>query len=82
VLRRNAQNSLLSGLQNKTGHLPLQKRPVDDPAGLTELMVFCEQTAGYVKISAAQTKDFFDALVRMFEQALQSANTLPANGPG
>jgi len=27
-----------------------------------------------------QEEGFFDALVRMFEQAVKSANTLPANG--
>jgi hypothetical protein len=56
------------------------KKAVGDPAGLTELMVFyCEQAAGYCKNIGYQEEGFFDALVRMFEQALKSANTLPAN---
>jgi hypothetical protein len=57
------------------------KKAVGDPAGLTELMVFyCEQAAGYCQDVGYQEEGFFDALVRMFEQALQSANTLPADG--
>ena len=51
-----------------------------DPVGLTELMVFyCEQAAGYCQDIGYQEEKFFGALVRMFEQALKSANTLPAN---
>jgi hypothetical protein len=57
------------------------KKAVGDPAGLTELMVFyCEQAAGYCQDLGYQDEGFFDALVRMFEQALKSANTLPADG--
>jgi hypothetical protein len=57
------------------------KKAVGDPAGFTELMVFyCEQAAGYCQDIGYQEEGFFDALVRMFEQALQSANTLPAHG--
>lgn len=57
------------------------KKAVGDPAGLSELMVFyCEQAAGYGQDIGYQEEGFFDALVRMFEQALKSANTLPANG--
>src|SRR5712691_4404947 len=33
-----------------------------------------------VRISVDQEEGFFEALVRMFEQALQSAKTLPADG--
>ena len=57
------------------------KKAVGDPAGLTELMVFyCEQAAGYCQDIGYQEEGFFDALVRMFEQALKSDNTLHANG--
>ena len=57
------------------------KKAVGDPAGLTELMVFyCEQAAGYCRDIGYQDEGFFDALVRMFEQALKSANTLPVEG--
>ncbi len=57
------------------------KKAVGDPAGLTELLVFyCEQAAGYCQDIGYQEEGFFDALVRMFEQALQSAKTLPEDG--
>jgi hypothetical protein len=57
------------------------KKAVGDPPGLTELMVFyCEQAAGYCHDIGYQEEQFSDALLRMFEQALQSANTLPASG--
>jgi hypothetical protein len=57
------------------------KKAVGDLAGLTELMVFyCEQAAGFCNDIAQQDEGYFDALVRMFEQALKSAKTLPANG--
>ena|ERR1039458_3253453 len=57
------------------------KKAVGDSAGLTELMVFyCEQAAGYCRDIGYQEEGFFNTLVRMFEQALKSANTLPANG--
>jgi hypothetical protein len=57
------------------------KKAVGDPAGLAELMVFyCEQAAGFCRDIGYQEEGFFDALVRMFEQALKSASTLPANG--
>jgi hypothetical protein len=57
------------------------KKAVGNPTGLAELMVFyCEQAAGYCQDIGYQEEGFFDALVRMFEQALKSANTLPANG--
>jgi hypothetical protein len=57
------------------------KKAIGDPGGLSELMVFyCEQAAGYCRDIGYQEEGFFDALVRTFEQALKSANTLPANG--
>jgi hypothetical protein len=57
------------------------KKAVGDPAGLTELMVFyCEQAAGYCQDIGYQEEGFFDALVRMFEQALESLDALPADG--
>ena len=57
------------------------KMAVGDAAGLTELMVFyCEQAAGYCADIGYQEDGFFNALVRMFEQALKSAKTLPDDG--
>src|SRR5438034_11318274 len=56
------------------------KKAVGDSEGLAELMVFyCEQASGFCKDIGQQDEGYFDALVRMFEQALKSANTLPAN---
>jgi len=57
------------------------KKAVGDPVGLTELMVFyCEQAAGYCQDIGYQEEGFFDALVRMFEEALKSAKLLPLDG--
>ena len=56
------------------------KKAVGDPAGLAELMVFyCEQASGFASDVGYQDESYFDALVRMFEQALAIANTLPAD---
>jgi hypothetical protein len=55
------------------------KKAVGDPAGLAELMVFyCEQASGFASDLGYQNESYFDALVRMFEQAVGAANTLPA----
>src|SRR5208283_2681999 len=57
------------------------RKAVGDPAGLAELMVFyCEQAAGFCRDIGYQEEGYFDALVRMFEQAIRSTNPLPANG--
>ncbi len=56
------------------------KKAVGEPAGLAELMVFyCEQAAGFASDVGYQDESYFDALVRMFEQAVATANTLPAD---
>jgi hypothetical protein len=53
------------------------EKAVGDPEGLTELMVFyCEQAAGFCSDIASDDEGYFDALVRMFEQALKAANEL------
>src|SRR5437762_1945543 len=53
------------------------KKAVGDPEGLAELMVFyCERAAGFSSDIASDDEGYFDALVRMFEQALKSANGL------
>ena len=57
------------------------KRAVGDHAGLAELMVFyCECAAGFSNGIVHQDYSYFDALVRMFEQALKIVALLPANG--
>jgi hypothetical protein len=59
------------------------KKAVGDPEGLAELMVFyCERAAGFCSDVRNQDEGYFDALVRMFEQAVKLAATLPTNGRG
>ncbi len=53
------------------------KKAVGDPEGLAELMVFyCEQAAGFCSDIASDDEGYFNALVRMFEQALTIVNAL------
>src|SRR5260370_10231230 len=53
------------------------KKAVGDPEGLAELMVFyCERAAGFCSDVGNDDEGYFDALVRMFEQALKFANAL------
>lgn len=54
------------------------KKAIGHPDGLAELMVFyCERAAGFSVEVALQDESFFVALVRMFEQALQTIARLP-----
>ena len=54
------------------------KKAVGQPAGLAELMVFyCEQAAGFSQDIGLQDEGYFEALVRMFEQALKVLMTFP-----
>jgi hypothetical protein len=47
------------------------KKAVGQPESLAELMVFyCERAAGFSSDVGLQDAGYFDALVRMFEQAL------------
>ena len=56
------------------------RKAVGDPAGLAELMVFyCEQASGFASDLGYQHESYFNALVRMFEQALATANSLPTD---
>ena len=53
------------------------KKAVGDPEGLAELMVFyCERASGFCRDIANDDEGYFNALVRMFEQALKLANAL------
>ena len=57
------------------------KKAVGEPTGLAELIVFyCEQAAGFASDLGYQDEGYLNALVRMFEQALIIATTLPASG--
>jgi hypothetical protein len=56
------------------------KKAVGDSAGLAELMVFyCEQASGFASDVGYQDESYFNALVRMFEQSVATANTLPTD---
>jgi len=56
------------------------KKAVGDPEGLAELMVFyCEQAAGFCSDIASDDEVYFNALVRMFEQALKAIAQLPTS---
>ena len=55
------------------------KKAAGRPEGLAELMVFyCERAVGFSREYGLQDTGYFDALVRMFEQALKMSATLPA----
>jgi hypothetical protein len=57
------------------------KKAVGKPGGVAELMVFyCERAAGFCSDIGNEDETYFAALVRMFEQALTVANTLPSSG--
>src|SRR5258707_11723080 len=56
------------------------KKAVGDPEGLAELMVFyCERAAGFCSDVSNDDEGYFDALVRMFEQALKLGSALSAH---
>lgn len=56
------------------------KKAIGQPEGLAELMVFyCERAAGFSDDVGLQDEGYFDAMVRMFEQALKAINALPEN---
>ena len=54
------------------------KKAVGQTEGLAELMVFyCEQDSGFSRDVGQDDESHFEALVRMFEQALRAIATLP-----
>lgn len=54
------------------------KKAVGQPEGLAELMVFyCERASGFSSDIGLQDEGYFDALARMFDQALKAIATLP-----
>lgn len=57
------------------------KKAIGQPEGLAELMVFfCERAAGFSNDVGLQDEGYFDALVRMFGQALKAVAILPDDG--
>lgn len=58
-------------IQSQGGDRQIQEA-LGDPVGLTELLVFyCERAAGFCQDVDYRDTAYFDALVRMFEQALK-----------
>ena len=56
------------------------KKALGDPAGVAELMVFyCEEAVGFYRDVTYDDSGYWDALVRMFERALRTTGSLPAN---
>src|SRR5450755_4587348 len=56
------------------------KKALGDPEGVAELMVFyCEQAVGFYSEVTYDDAGYLDALVRMFERALHTTGSLPAN---
>jgi hypothetical protein len=56
------------------------RKAIGEPVGIAELMVFyCERAAGFCSDIGQQDEGYFDALVRMFEQALRFSDQLPAS---
>ncbi|MFN4343095.1 MAG: hypothetical protein ACK4FE_13860 [Azonexus sp.] len=54
------------------------KKAIGQPEGLAELMVYyCERAAGFSDDVGLQDEGYFDALVRMFGQALKVIHALP-----
>ena len=59
------------------------KKALGDTEGVGELMVFyCERAAGFSRDVSHDDAGYFDALVRMFEQALMTATTLSSSVQG
>jgi hypothetical protein len=59
------------------------KKALGDAEGVGVLMVFyCERAAGFCRDVRHEDAGYFDALVRMFEQALKTVNTLAADVQG
>jgi hypothetical protein len=56
------------------------KKALGDPVGLAELLVFsCERAAGFCQDVHNEDTAYFDALVRMFEQAVEATANLTGN---
>ena len=73
---RNQDTSVIKAKQAISSY----KKAVGNPVGLAELMVFyCECAAGFCNGIVYQDDSYFDALVRMFEQALKIIAQLPAS---
>jgi hypothetical protein len=73
---RNQDTSVVKAKQAISSY----KKAVGDSVGLADLMVFyCECAAGFCSDIGYQDDSYFNALVRMFEQALQTIAPLSAS---
>ena len=73
---RNQDTSVVKAKQAISSY----RKAVGEPAGLAELMVFyCERAAGFCSDIGNQDEGYFDALVRMFDQALKVIAQLSAS---
>ena len=73
---RNQDTSVMKAKQAISSY----RKAVGEPAGLAELMVFyCERAAGFCSDVGYQDDGYFDALVRMFDQALKLIAQLSAS---
>jgi hypothetical protein len=73
---RNQDTSVVKAKQAISGY----RKAVGEPAGLAELMVFyCESAAGFCHDIGYQDDGYFQALVRMFEQALKAIAQLSSS---
>jgi hypothetical protein len=74
---RNQDTSVVKAKQAISSY----RKAVGDLAGVAELMVFyCERAAGFCSDVGYQDDGYFDALVRMFEEALKTISQQPASG--
>lgn len=72
-LSRNQDTSVAKAKKPITDY----RRAIGHAEGLAELMVFyCERAAGFSNDVGLQDEGYFDALVRMFEQALKAIASL------
>ena len=73
---RNQHTSVVKAKQAISSY----RKAVGAPVGLAELMVFyCEHAAQFCSYIGYQDESYFDALVGMFEQALEVSAQLPAS---
>ena len=73
---RNQDTSVVKAKQAISSY----RKAVGEPAGLAELMVFYwERAAGFCSDIRYQDDGYFDALVRMFDQALKAIAQLPVS---
>ena len=66
-----------TSVSRATGAITKYKKALGDPVGLAELLVFyCERAAGFCQEVHHEDMAYFDALMRMFEQALKATANL------